>query len=188
MFWVVIGIAALGLFKPDLAKAADEDVIRKASLTVLLFSVGQAALRANYAKYRELEKRADIAESVALSNRARSAQQTALGNFRNSYLGVMENCISEAITMVTLQEQMAYNNQWAYNFVLQHFNGGEASLLNTDTLPTPDPNVVLLMSKGHHDRAMVYMEAQHRANALRRLIEGSRSILSTSHTVALQSE
>lgn len=180
MFWIVIAVAAAGVFWPEMARKVDEATVRTASLCVLGISVGQAALRSNYAKYRTLEKRLALAEGALSGQREHKAIRTALGNYMAAFATIQQQCIERRRPVAEIGGELEYHTTWARTFVHQFFDGGEAALMHPTESPKMDAFAKGLAKAGHQDYAACYLSAQTQSNALKHLIESIRP--SVSHT------
>ena len=176
MFWIfVVMLPLVGLLWPGVAPLIENDrVVRGVSLLVLGGGLFYATLKANHNVYEAMHRRALEAESVVRSDQLRAAQQAALGNWRNRYIEIMNSCTLQTDGLATLQRRLVELDQWVYGFVEQHFNRGEASLLNAAAIPEPDLNALALIRSDAGQFAQIYMTAQHKAITLARLIEASR--------------
>jgi hypothetical protein len=176
-FWGGVFIALVLTIRPEMLPLVENTALaRKVSLVVLGISAGVAVVTATYRVYRAVESRAGEAESLIKSEQVRSARLTALGNLRNHYIAVMNACVEQSVDIETLQHQLDDADKWAHVFVEQHFHGGEASLLNAASIQPLDLNVQALVRSGApHSVLRIYVTAQHKAEALRDLVQASRT-------------
>ena len=176
MFWIGLLALAVVWAKPELAPVIDDpQIVRRVTAVIFVVALAQALLRSNYARFQALQKFATEASSLVRNDVARGAQQTSLGNLRNSYLSVMNSCTAEIANTEELESRMTGIDDWCYAFVSQHFNGGEASLLNASAIQPLDLNAqALARTEPSGKRAHIYLTAQHKAQTLANLIQSRR--------------
>lgn len=172
VFWLVgVVVPIVLLIRPDLATELDGAAVQRMSGAVLVIALGQAALRANYARVQRLQKDLREAQSVIADRSAVKAVRTALGRMSALFSAIQQECFVHQAPVDDIHQRIAIASDNATTYVAQYWDDGEAALFNPTHVIPLDEAAQKIKDEGFPQYAKLYMMAQHHVVRLHALIE-----------------